>query len=279
MSSQKKISQAFDPNHFGLQKENLNTERDQARLNSLGMQHAGNWLHAVPIKALGLHLRPLEFVASVKYRLGSPVYAKEGLCSACKQQTSDAFGDHSLGCSSNGERIFRHNILRDAIFQTAKQAALSPAKEENSLLPGSGDKPADVYIPGWASGRDAALDVSVVSTLQAQLVKKAGEEVGSAADRRHKEKLSRYYESCDQEGIQFLPVVIETLGGWHPEAVHVLTKLAKQLASHTGAKPEETISHFYQRLGILLAKGNSALILNRTTLPDAIVDGDLDIDV
>ena len=119
----------------------------------------------------------------------------------------------------------------------------------------------------------------VVSTLQAQLVKKASEEVGSAADKRHKEKLSRYFENCAQEGIQFLPVVIETLGGWHPEAVNVLSKLAKQLASYTGGKPEETISHFYQRLGILLAKGNSALILNRTTLPDAIVDGDLDIDI
>ena len=50
------------------------------------------------------------------------------------------------------------------MFETAKQAALSPAKEERALLPGSEGKPADIYIPGWVSGRDAALDVTVVST-------------------------------------------------------------------------------------------------------------------
>ena len=76
--------------------------------------------------------------------------------------------------------------------------------------------------------------------------------------------------------------MVETLGGWHPEAVLVLTKLAKHLAAQTGRTSEETISHFYQRLGILLARGNSALILSRkpdTTFSDARVDGDLDVDM
>ena len=87
-------------------------------------------------------------------------------------------------------------------------------------------------------------------------------------------------QPCANEGIQFLPVVVETLGGWHPEASEVITKLAKQLASRTGGDEAETIRHFFQRLSVLLNQGNSSLILSR--IPDhvdALFDGDLDMDV
>ena len=44
--------------------------RDLARLTSLGLKYAGSWLSVVPSPALGLHLRPAEFVPFVRYRLG-----------------------------------------------------------------------------------------------------------------------------------------------------------------------------------------------------------------
>ena len=49
--------------------------RDLARLSSLGLKYAGSWLSAVPSPALGLHLRPAEFVPIVRYRLGINVYS------------------------------------------------------------------------------------------------------------------------------------------------------------------------------------------------------------
>ena len=36
--------------------------REQARLSSLALPHAGDWLSTAPLTALGLHLRPPEFV-------------------------------------------------------------------------------------------------------------------------------------------------------------------------------------------------------------------------
>ena len=208
-----------------------------------------------------------------------PVYSQEGVCTACKREVNDVLGDHAVGCSSEGERIFRHNIIRDAIFGSAKQSSLSPTKEESALLPGNEGKPADVLIPNWFSGRDAALDISVVSPLQKQLVKKASEETGSAAVKRHNDKLAKYYQRCNEEGIEFLPVVVETLGGWHPEAIFVIKKLAGQLASQTGQRTEETTRHLFQRLSVLLARGNATLIIHRdVNFADPSIDGDLDID-
>ena len=69
---------------------------------------------------------------------------------------------------------------------------------------------------------------------------------------------------CDREEIQFFPIVVEALGGWHKDAAAALSKLARQLASHTGRRDEETTRYLFQRLGLLLMRGNAALILNRT---------------
>lgn len=158
----------------------LTEVRDKARLNSLGVPRAGDWLNTVPCKALGLHLRPLEFVTMALYRLGLTVFQVEGPCPACGQP-NDQLGDHALGCAQRGERLYRHNALRDIIYQAAQQALLSPTREEKFLIPEhEAQRPGDVLIPNWISGQDTACDVTVISPLQKNRVIKAAEEAGSA---------------------------------------------------------------------------------------------------
>ena len=72
-------------------------------------------------------------------------------------------GDHALGCAKHGERIARHNLLRDLIFEAASNAALVPLKDERHLLPGTAARPGDILIRRWADGKDAALNVTVTS--------------------------------------------------------------------------------------------------------------------
>ena len=84
--------------------------RQVARLASLGLPRAGSWLNSTPITALGLKLRPNEFVMASRLSLGCPVYELEGPCPLCLQP-SDRYGDHALCCGTGGERITRHNTL------------------------------------------------------------------------------------------------------------------------------------------------------------------------
>ena len=42
--------------------------------------------------------------------------------------------------------------------------------------------------------------------------------------------------------------MVEALGGWHSDAAAAVSKLARQLASHTGREEEETTRYFFQRL-------------------------------
>lgn len=239
---------------------------------------AGDWLTAYPCKSLGLHLRRMEFVTAARYRLGLPVFQVEAACPMPRcVRASDRMGDHAISCGIGGERIARHNHVRDAIYNTAVQAGLGPVREPDGLLPGSDDRPADVLIPVWSGGRDTALDFTVVNPLQEALVTAASESGSSAVEHAHQLKLRKYGERCEGEGITFLPLAVDTLGGWHPEALDVITRLGRQLARNVGKLDEEVVRHLRQRLGVLLVRDNVAMLCARTpTFPPAAVDGDDD---
>ena len=88
--TQKTVSKAIDLNNQQLLSNHITEEaceREIARLASLGLPHAGDWLNVPPIPALGLHLRPSEFISTVKYRLGVPVYDTDGPCPACQRHS------------------------------------------------------------------------------------------------------------------------------------------------------------------------------------------------
>ena len=118
----------------------------------------------LPSPNLGLHLRTAEWAITVKYRLGCPVFSTAGACPACNL-FSDKEGDHAISCGHQGERIARHNHLRDTLYHTAVSASLGPTREDRALIPGTEARPADVLIPNWCAGKDAAMDVTVVNPL------------------------------------------------------------------------------------------------------------------
>ena len=67
-------------------------------------------------------------------------------CSIC-QVVADPLGDHEVGCGGNGDRIHRHDSVRDALFSAAQTAALAPRKEVPSLIPGTSSRPPTCTFP------------------------------------------------------------------------------------------------------------------------------------
>ena len=97
---------------------------------------------------------------------------------------------------------------------------------------------------------------------------------GHALDHAYTRKVNGAEEECRRQGIAFLPLVAESFGGWHSGAVREVKKLGAALARHTGQDEAEAVSHLWGRLGILLQRGNAAIIGNRVpALPDAHIDG------
>ena len=56
----------------------------------------------------------------------------------------------------------------------------SPFREGRFLLPGNDRRPADVLIRNWVGGKDAALDVTVVTPLQDATMPAAANTAGHA---------------------------------------------------------------------------------------------------
>ena len=158
--SQKTIQHALDEKFYGL-KENLACERESARLLSLSVRHAGAWLSAPPIPALGLHMAPNEFRISAKYRLGVPVYDAER-CPFCKAGVLDIYGDHAIACHGREDAIARHDRIRDKIVSACSSANLSPVVEKKNLIPESHSRPGDIFVPTWKAGQPAAFDVPLL---------------------------------------------------------------------------------------------------------------------
>ena len=164
--------------------------------------------------------------------------------------------------------------MRNALFNTCTQACLGPTREDRALIPGSNAKPADVLIPSWTGGKDTALDITVVNPLQVALINRAATVPGHALTHRFNEKMAKHGEPCRTAGMAFIPMPVETLGGWHEQTVAQVKKMGSALARQTGQDESEAIRHLAQRLSVLLAKGNAALLLNRTpTFPSSEIDG------
>ena len=81
-------------------------------------------------------------------------------------------------------------------------------------------------------------------------------------------------EDCRRQGIAFLPLAVESFGGWHSAAVGEVKKLGAALARQTGQEEGEAVGHLWGRLSILLQRGNAAILGNRVPVrPAPHIDG------
>ena len=139
-----------------------------------------------------------------------------------------------------------------------------------------GQLPGDIFLRHWSSGKDAALDVTITNSLASSHVAGAAAEAGSALDKAVKKKVDGAAEACREQGIVFLPLAVETLGGMHRGTVQQVKQLAAALARHTGQEESTTTSHLFQRFSLNLMRGNSMMLTTRVPhedFPQAQVDG------
>ena len=210
--TQKKTQEALDIEKTGCpnKKSKVNQGKTK-RLQSLCLPHSSAWLAAPPIPAIELSAK--EFQISVKYRLGIAVYDPERKCPYCKSGILDTFGDHAAAYHGRGDAIARHDRIRDRIASASSAANLCPVLEKRNLIAENNSRPGDVYLPSWKSGQSAALDITVTSSLQLNIISHPAQKSGYAIEAAEVRKYAQYENSCAQQRILFVPLAIEVLGG------------------------------------------------------------------
>ena len=187
--------------------------------------------------------------------VGSPLHNCPYPCPECRG-TADIFGDHQVGCGGNGDRIARHNNIRDVVFTAAQSAALAPSKKAPGLVTGSLSRPADVFLPSWRCGWPAALDIHVISPLQPQTLSEASVTPGHALQVGVQRKLTSNLPACCEAGVECIPIVAETLGGLAEDAIFTVRSLGRAIADRASSMdPLSTTRHIFQRFAIALWRG------------------------
>ena len=68
------------------------------------------------------------------------------------------------------------------LHQLAQQLTCHPVIEKRNLNAGNSSRPGDIFLPSWKSGRPAALDVTVTSPLQPNIINHAAQKSGYAIE-------------------------------------------------------------------------------------------------
>ena len=126
--------------------------------------HAGDWLLAPSITAVGLQISDEEIRLSSGLRLGARL---------CQPHTCDcgamvdSLGIYELSCRKNVGRQIRHSTINDIIWRAMRRASIPSMKEPLGLLRDDGKRLDGVTLIPWARGRCLAWDVTVSDTFAA----------------------------------------------------------------------------------------------------------------
>jgi hypothetical protein len=240
--------------------------RTLARLKSVSLPYGGGWLLAPPIRSLGFRLASRPFRLLLRYRLGLPLASSPMPCPMCADgvATLDIYGDHAASCQGVVGRSYRHNRLRDALHKHALAAGFSAEKEPHHLIENHPDlRPADVLINDWQSGKAVCLDVSVANPCCTSTLVTVGTRAAHAATLLERGKLAKYATLCTANQLLFIPVVMETFGGFGPSAVAVIARIGRALSDHSDLEVECAQHRLGAVLSFACQKALAKSLINR----------------
>ena len=215
---------------------------------------SGCWLNALPSPSLGLRLGDRELSIAVGLRLGCPVVASH-VCRCGATVASD--GHHGLSCRKSAGRQSRHASINLLLALALRSAGVPTQLEPVGLLPGGLLRPDGGTLVPWSHGRCLAWDFTCPDTVAPTHLVISSQASGSAALAAESLKRIKYAGLVASHA--FVPVAIETLGSWGPEASVLVSEIGRRLEMTQG-EPRAT-SFLRQRISIAMQRGNAVSVL------------------
>ncbi|GJZ84461.1 hypothetical protein Tco_0649800 [Tanacetum coccineum] len=166
-----------------------------------------------------------------KYRQGEV----DEPCPVCRKVCLDSFGEHAVHCKELPGFKYRHDLVRDVLYDVLKRAEISSKKEApvnfltDPLEGRSTLRPADILVFGWAGGKHACVDLTGVSPLVG--LRDNGFVAGQAALKAESSKVAKHDKACLENQHVFIPFAFDTFGFLAPEADEFLTRVQRVVQS------------------------------------------------
>jgi len=174
----------------------------------------------------------------------------------------DQWEDHAVHCSSEVGVKFRHDLVRDTLFDICSKVGIMARKEAPmGFLSEDGKdlRPADLLLFNWFRGKDVCLDVTGISPF-------AGMGQSSWASRLAlnyavEKKKKKYASKYEENGYKFIPFAFSTFGELEEEALGTLSRIKSLAISHCN---NTRIGVFiFRRLSFCIQKGVGAQLVSR----------------
>ena len=235
--------------------------------------YAGDWLNVVPCEALGTKMRRAVFLTVLRWWLGGRINQADqcGVRKATGQMCGmelDKWGDHAVSCKVGPGVIARHNGVNLA-WLLAEKAAGYTVQREQKVVFGGKKKPADTLVWGWKGEDACAQDWAVVHPLTKSSMKNKKLSPYSAVEKAEERKRRLEGEMCESAGVAFLPLAMDTFGGFGPSAAEALGVVADQLRTVKGEEEDDReyrAKRIAQKLRIVMLRYVARQILSRSNV-------------
>ena len=127
------------------------------------------------------------------------------LCALCPGSALDHLGHHAVTCKYGENVVTWHNPNRDILLETRCWTHIG-VKVEVGTRDHSKTCPADILLPNWFLGRNAALDVSITSPLNPSILLEAGVSATAAAWATESRKHQANDPKCSDLGWVCVPI-------------------------------------------------------------------------
>jgi hypothetical protein len=241
----------------------------RANLQAQSAPFTGSWL--TPAPAADIILTESQFATILAYRLGVDLEQHQPrLCRFCGA-VRDLLGRHDQSCTAGGDIVFRHNGLRDLLYNLALRALADPEIERAGLLSEPGmlldlRRPADVLVklarasqahrPCSATER-VAIDIKVINACGPHHATTGETPDPQQAMSKYAEQARIHQDTelrCKAQGIVYKPLVFTAQGGVSKEAEELVTQLAQLVEKHEGVPMSKVKGDFMQEASLLLAR-------------------------
>ncbi|GJV99491.1 putative reverse transcriptase domain-containing protein [Tanacetum coccineum] len=239
--------------------------RQKAVVECLRAPRAQNFLTVIPIEGLGQHMSALEYWTILKYRLMIPLFPVDEPCPVCRKVCLDSFGEHAVHCKELPGFKYRHDLVRDVLYDVLKRAGISSKKEApvnfltDPLEGRSTLRPTDILVFGWAGGKHACVDLTGVSPLVG--LRDNGFVAGQAALKAESSKVAKHEKACLENQHVFIPFAFDTFGFLAPKVEKFLTRVQRVMQSNFSTP--KTQYFIFSRIGFVIQKEVAAQLVAR----------------
>ncbi|MFS7939429.1 putative exostosin [Helianthus anomalus] len=136
----------------------------------------------------------LEYRAILKYWLMIPMYSEDETCLTCRKACMDKYGEHAVHCKELPGFKYRHDLVRDVLWDILRRAGISAKKEA----------PVN-FFTGPMEGRSPLRPADLLVF--------------------ESKKVDKHAKACAENQHVFVPFAFDTFGSLAPEAIQFLTRV------------------------------------------------------